>query len=245
MGGASTATVSLTLPDALGDRHLLPLRQGRRAGELTEVNETNNHRAAAISIGPDLLVTSFTAPAAAAAGSTITVSDTTANQGSAPVPASITSFYLSTNVVFDAGDILLHSRHVGPLAAGGASTASDDADASGNARDGHVLPDCPGRRRRRHRRAQRDEQRPGRRQSGSARISSCRRSARRLRAAAGGTIAVTEATANSGSGAGGARRPRPSISRRTSRWKPGDVRLVRVDPCRPLPLASPARRRRR
>ena len=93
-------------------------------GGLVEVNETNNHRAAAISIGPDLLVTNFTAPAAAAAGATVTVSDTTANQGSAPVPASLTTFYLSTNVAYDAADILLQSRNVGPLPAGGAAAAA-------------------------------------------------------------------------------------------------------------------------
>ena len=124
IGAASTATASVTLPDDLATGTYFLFAKADGPGAITEVNETNNHRASAISIGPDVLVTSFTAPAAASAGSVIAVSDTTANQGSAPAPASITSFYLSSNVVFDAGDVLLGSRGLAALAAGGTSTAA-------------------------------------------------------------------------------------------------------------------------
>ena len=53
-------------------------------------------------VGPDLLVTVLTAPTLAAAGNSINVTDTTANQGAGPAAVSSTAFYLSTNSVFDA-----------------------------------------------------------------------------------------------------------------------------------------------
>jgi hypothetical protein len=49
---------------------------------------------------PDLLITVLTAPSAALAGSTISLSETTKNQGG-PAAASTTRYYLSTNSTFD------------------------------------------------------------------------------------------------------------------------------------------------
>ena len=77
-----------------------------------------------VRIGPDLLVTALAAPANAAAGSAIAVSDTTSNNGGGSAGASVTRFYLSTNATFDAGDVLLGSRTVGPLAAAASSAVS-------------------------------------------------------------------------------------------------------------------------
>jgi CARDB/Fungalysin metallopeptidase (M36)/Calx-beta domain len=73
--------------------------------------------------GPDLVVATLLAPAAAAAGSAIDVSDTTRNQGAGAASLSTTSFYLSTNAVFDGADVLLGARPVQALAPG-ASSAS-------------------------------------------------------------------------------------------------------------------------
>jgi subtilase family serine protease len=64
------------------------------------------------------------APYSAAAGSTITVSDTTTNAGGASAPGSTTRFYLSLNLGYDAGDVALGSRSIGPLAAGASSAGS-------------------------------------------------------------------------------------------------------------------------
>ena len=72
---------------------------------------------------PDLLVTGITVPAIVTNG-TITVSDTTRNQGSAPATASETGFYLSLNTSLDAADIFLGSRAVPALAAGVSHTQS-------------------------------------------------------------------------------------------------------------------------
>jgi subtilase family serine protease len=90
---------------------------------ISESNEFNNQRVQSISIGPDLGVSAFTAPATAGAGQTINVRDTTTNTGAATAPASVTRFYLSTNFLLDAADPLLSgSRDVPVLAPGQSST---------------------------------------------------------------------------------------------------------------------------
>jgi hypothetical protein len=68
----------------------------------------------------DLIVSALTAPSKGGAGAALVISDTTKNQGSGSSLGSITSFYLSTNTVFDSSDVLLGSRNV-PALAGGAS----------------------------------------------------------------------------------------------------------------------------
>src|SRR6185436_7080169 len=88
-------------------------------GQVPESVETNNVKAtAAIKIGPDLLVSVLSAPTVAAAGSTFSASDTTVNQGGGAAGASTTRYYLSSNSLFDANDVLLGSRDVPALAAG-------------------------------------------------------------------------------------------------------------------------------
>jgi hypothetical protein len=72
----------------------------------------------------DLLVTALSAPSAGAAGATLTVTETTKNQGSGPAGASTTKFYLSLNTTFETQDIVLGSRALPALAAGASSTAS-------------------------------------------------------------------------------------------------------------------------
>ena len=72
----------------------------------------------------DLVVTSLTAPSTAGAGLTITVNDTTRNQGAGPSQPSATGFYLSTNTVLDAADASLGTRAVPILASGASDTAA-------------------------------------------------------------------------------------------------------------------------
>ena len=73
--------------------------------------------------GPDLVVATLLAPATAAAGSAIDVSDTTRNQGAGAASASTTTFYLSTNAVFDGADVFLGARPVPALAPTASSTS--------------------------------------------------------------------------------------------------------------------------
>ena len=63
-------------------------------------------------------------PAGGGAGSPISVTDTTTNQGGGAAPASATRFYLSVDYSWSANDTLLGSRTVPALAAGAASTAT-------------------------------------------------------------------------------------------------------------------------
>jgi len=91
---------------------------------IAESNEANNVKASSVAVGPDLVVAALTVPTSGAAGSSITVADTTKNQGGGSASASVTSFYLSANVLLDATDVLLGSRPTGPLAAGASEPAS-------------------------------------------------------------------------------------------------------------------------
>ncbi len=66
----------------------------------------------------DMIIYSLTAPTTAAPGSTISVTDTTKNNGASAAPASTTKLYWSANSTYDAGDTYLGSRIVPVLAAG-------------------------------------------------------------------------------------------------------------------------------
>ncbi len=77
-----------------------------------------------IRIGGDLVVSALTASATAMLNGPISVTDSTRNQGLAPVSESTTAFYLSLNSTFDATDQLLGSRVVGALGASATSTAT-------------------------------------------------------------------------------------------------------------------------
>src|SRR5207247_8934730 len=108
---------------ATGSYYLLAKADGPDA--ITESVETNNVSFGAIvRVGPDLVVTAFNVPISASVGGTFTLTDTTANQGGGPAGASSTRYYLSTNLVFDAADILIGSRTVGPLGPGASDSAS-------------------------------------------------------------------------------------------------------------------------
>ncbi len=75
---------------------------------------------------PDLIVSSAAASASSAApGATVTVSDTTKNQGtSLAAAASTTSIYLSLDSVWDPGDTLIGGRSIGGLSIGTYSSGS-------------------------------------------------------------------------------------------------------------------------
>ena len=121
---SDTGTVSLTIPaaTATGFYYLIAKADGDDA--LAETNEANNVFAKSIAIGPDLGITNLVYPSVAAAGSSITVSDTTKNLGAGDSAASNTRFYLSTNAALDAGDLLLGSRAVAALAPNASETGS-------------------------------------------------------------------------------------------------------------------------
>jgi subtilase family serine protease len=122
--GSSSASTELVIPAGTpsGSYYLIALADWNAA--VAESLETNNTRAAAVRIGPDLIVSGLIAPSSAVAGASISVSDTTKNQGNDAAGASLTSFYLSTNASLGAGDILLGTRAVSALDAGQSETGS-------------------------------------------------------------------------------------------------------------------------
>ena len=124
-GVSNTATTTLTVPANAATGTYYIIAQADGAAELTEAVETNNTRAtAAINVGSDLVVTAMSAPASGAAGGTISVTDTTKNQGGGTSTASATGFYLSTDSWHSANDEFIGSRQLGELAANGTSTGS-------------------------------------------------------------------------------------------------------------------------
>jgi subtilase family serine protease len=123
--GSSTAVTNVTIPAnmATGTFYLIAVADDGNA--VPEPTETNNTRFLLIRIGGDLSVSAITAPTRAAAGATISVTDTTKNMGAGPAGSSTTAFYLSSNPTFDAGDTrLAGARNVAPLEAGASSVGT-------------------------------------------------------------------------------------------------------------------------
>ncbi|MBI4684170.1 MAG: VCBS repeat-containing protein [Nitrospirae bacterium] len=75
-------------------------------------------------VNSDLIISALTAPTKGIPGSTITITDTTKNQGTVAVAASITRFYWSTDSAYSADDIYLGERAVPVLAPGAANTGN-------------------------------------------------------------------------------------------------------------------------
>ena len=123
-GATSTGSTSVTIPAVAttGTRYIIAKADANAV--ITETSETNNKKSKSIKIGPDLIVSLITAPTSAARGSTISVSDTTKNNGGGDAGASTTKLYLSTNTTWDAGDTYLGSRAVPLLTAGASSSGS-------------------------------------------------------------------------------------------------------------------------
>ena len=122
--GTSSATTTLTLPATLpaGTHNIFAKADG--PGVIVETSEFNNTRLGFIRIGPDLVVSALTAPAAVAAGVPFTVSDTVVNQGAGAAATSSTRFYLSLDYQVDANDTPLQARSVPALGPGAASSVA-------------------------------------------------------------------------------------------------------------------------
>ena len=117
--GTSTAQTQLAVPagTAAGMYYIIGVADAN--GAVFESLETNNTRSgAAVHVGPDLTVSAFMAPSSAVAGTSISVTDTTRNQGGDTAPVSLTRFYLSSNNSLDEGDQLLGAREVSSLGPG-------------------------------------------------------------------------------------------------------------------------------
>jgi subtilisin family serine protease/subtilase family serine protease len=136
-GATETAATTLTVPAGTTAGTYYVIAQADALNAVLETAETNNYRgSSSVRIGPDLIVSAVSAPATAAAGATITVSDTTKNQGAGAAGPSTTGFYLSANSSVGEGDVFLGSRSVDALAAGAIVTASTTLQIPGNTEPG-------------------------------------------------------------------------------------------------------------
>jgi len=123
-GQISSGPTAVTIPAATAAGTYYILAKADASNAVPETVESNNARLNSISIGPDLVVTAITVPATAGAGGTITVTDTSKNQGLGVADSCITRLYLSANSTFDAADTVLGERAVPALSAGQTSSGS-------------------------------------------------------------------------------------------------------------------------
>ncbi len=129
-GVPSTGSALATIPTGTPFATYFLLACADDTAQLVEANEANNCRAAAgtVVVGPptaDLVVTALSdPPATAAASSSFAVTDTTQNAGvTGSAPGSSTRYYLSTNTVRDAGDVLLAGARAVPSLVAGATSS--------------------------------------------------------------------------------------------------------------------------
>ena len=124
-GTTEQGTISVLLPADAAVGSYYVIARADDEGVVGEANETNNTRyVAGLKVGPDLIIAAITVPATAGSGTTISVTDTTRNEGAANAGESTTAFYLSTNSTFGGGDIRLGSRTINGIGAGQSTTSA-------------------------------------------------------------------------------------------------------------------------
>ena len=124
-GTTNSAPTVFTVPSNIGVGNYYLLAKADVAAAVAESNESNNVKMGSIvAVGPDLVVPTLTTPPTAVAGSTISVTDATKNQGAGSALASTTTLYLSANVLLEVTDTQLGTRDVGALAPNTSSTGT-------------------------------------------------------------------------------------------------------------------------
>lgn len=123
-GTTQTLTCSGTLPSTLAAGAYSIGAVVDPFSYVAETDETNNVAIGnTILIGPDLIVSTFSGPTLAAAGSSINVAETVANRGAA-AGAFTVGYYLSMDPTVTTSDVLLGTRAVSALASGTASSGT-------------------------------------------------------------------------------------------------------------------------
>jgi subtilase family serine protease len=115
--GAST----VTLPSGLAAGSYYVIAKANADGAVTESQIYNNLRWIPVQIGPDLVLSNISMPATAGAGISVIATETTRNDGAGSAGASVTRFFLSSNLTLDAGDAAIGNRQVGGLSPGAES----------------------------------------------------------------------------------------------------------------------------
>ncbi|MCI0686777.1 MAG: hypothetical protein L0Y54_06000, partial [Sporichthyaceae bacterium] len=123
-GTSSAGSAAVTLPSGATNGLWYLIAKADGGDALAESSESNNATWRSIQIGVDLVVYSLSGPSSVSPGQSITISETTRNQGAGTASASVTEFFLSSNSTVDAGDIALGSRAVPALTAGASSSGA-------------------------------------------------------------------------------------------------------------------------
>ena len=127
---SNTATTNLLIPISTpsGTYHVCAVADS--GGTVSESNESNNSLCSTLTVGPaiaDLIMSAVSTTATAAApGGSVTLSNSSKNQGNASAGSFIIEFHLSTNTTYGDGDDIAFAttRTVTSLATGATSTAS-------------------------------------------------------------------------------------------------------------------------
>jgi subtilase family serine protease len=115
----STAQTRLVVPAGTASGRYYIIGVADANGAILESQENNNTRySGLVNVGADLTVSALTAPSSAVAGTSMSVTVTTRNDGGDIAPVSLTRFYLSSNNSLDATDQLLGAREVTSLEPG-------------------------------------------------------------------------------------------------------------------------------
>lgn len=117
-GATDAGSSSITIPAGTPAGAYFLIAKADADNTVAELKETNNNRSRSIKIGPDLIVSAISAPVGAPQGATMTVTDTTRNNGGGAAGDSTTMIYLSVAPAFDARAIPLGSRSIPALAPG-------------------------------------------------------------------------------------------------------------------------------
>ncbi len=122
---STTSNVTVTVPSdvTVGTYYLIAVADADDT--VTESVELNNALARVLRIGPDLEITSLSAPSSGAAGGVISVTSSVKNDGGGDASGFSVTFYLSSNLTLDPTDVTLSgSRVVSSLAGGATSTGT-------------------------------------------------------------------------------------------------------------------------
>ncbi|PYU05728.1 MAG: hypothetical protein DMG33_10135, partial [Acidobacteria bacterium] len=121
-GATSSGSTTVTIPAGTTAGNYYIIAKADANNVVAETNKGNNLYYWYIQIGPDLVISTLSAPSTA--GSTFTIMDTTKNQGGGTAGPTTTRFYLSASTVLDASAAVLGSRAIPTLAPGTASSGS-------------------------------------------------------------------------------------------------------------------------
>ena len=129
-GASDTATTNLLIPAStpIGTYHVCAMADS--GGVVSETNETNNSLCSTLTVGPavaDLIMSAVsTTVTAVAPGSSLSLSNSAKNQGTAAAGSFRIAFSLSTNATYGDGDdiTITNTRSVTSLGIGATSTAS-------------------------------------------------------------------------------------------------------------------------